>query len=176
MHSGRTLLESILHVDDRGERLVVDLDGVECVGRGVLGVGDHDGDAVAHVADLVDRERVEGRHLDVVGDRPDTRDRAVEVAELLGAVRRHDVRAIQGRGDVDVGDLGVCHGAAQDRHVQGAGQLDVVGPVGLAVEESSVLLAAQGPADGRRGNVDGLGHLVPPIMLAANCTDLTMLW
>ena len=45
------------------------------------------------------------------------------------------------RGDVDPGDPGVRHRAAQERHVQHAGELDVVGPVGPAGDEPGVLLA-----------------------------------
>jgi len=114
----RARLQRGLHVDHRGERLVVDLDGLECViGRGLIGREDHC-DAVADVADLVHREGGERRHLDVVGHRPHAGDRAIEVAELGGAIGRHDVRLIQGTGDVELGDLGVGHRATQDGHVQ----------------------------------------------------------
>ncbi len=176
MHGRRTLHEGGLHVDHRGQGLVVDDDRLEGVRSGVLVGGHDDGDAVTDVADLVDREGGERRHLDVIGDRPDAGDRTVEVAELLGAVGGHDVRLLQGGGDVDIGDLGVGHRAAQDRHVQGSGQLDVVGPVGLAMQQARVFLTAQRPAHGSGLGVEGLGHLAPPMIFAASWTDFTMLW
>ena len=46
-----------------------------------------------------------------------------------------------------MGDPGVRDRAAQDRHVQHAGQHDVVGPVGPAGDQPGVLLAAAGRAD-----------------------------
>ena len=66
------------------------------------------------------------------------------------------------------------HGAAQDRHVQGAGQLDVVGPVGATVQKVRVLLALDRASECGAGG-ECLGHLVPPINVAACATDLTML-
>ena len=41
---------------------------------------------------------------------------------------------LKSSGDVEMSDFGVRHGAAQNRHVQRAGKLDVLGPVGLPVE------------------------------------------
>ena len=176
MHGRRALLDCRLHVDDRGERLVVDLDGVQGVGGGVLVGGQHDRDTVAHVADLVDGQCGEARHLDVVRHRPHAGDRAVEVAEILGGEGGHDVGALEGGGHVEIRDLGVGHGAAQDRHVQRAGQLDVVGPVGLSVEQARVLLAAERPTHGIGVGVsECLGHFLPPINSAAYSTDLMML-
>src|SRR5690606_13808136 len=53
---------------------------------------------------------------------------------------------------VDAGDPGVCHGAAQQRHVQHPGQRQVVGPPGPAGDQSRVLLAPAGAPHLRFGN------------------------
>ena len=177
MHCRRALLDRRLHVDDRGERLVVDLDGVQGVGGGVLVGGQHDRDTVAHMADLVDGQCGEARHLDVVRHRPHAGDRAVEVAEILGGEGGHDVGPLERGGHVEIRDLGVGHGAAQDRHVQRAGQLNVVGPVGLTMEQACIFLAAERPPHRIGVGVrQGVSHFVPPINSAAYSTDLTMLW
>ena len=47
-------------VDDRRQRLVLDLDELGGVTRRVAGIGEHDRDRVALVADLVDRQAVLG--------------------------------------------------------------------------------------------------------------------
>ena len=133
-------------------------------------------DGLADVPDLVDCQRREGGHLDVVGHRPHAGDRTVEVAEVLGGEGSYDMGPLEGGSDVEVRDLGVGHGAAQDRHVQRARELDVVGPVGLAVEQARVLLPAQRPAHRIGVGIrQGVGHFLPPISSAAYSTDLTML-
>ena len=55
--SGAPVLERPLGVDDRLERLVVDLDQLAGVFRDVAGRGDHRGDRLADVADTVEREQ-----------------------------------------------------------------------------------------------------------------------
>ena len=57
VNEGRAVLSRCLHVDDRGERLVVDLDELGGVDRVRARVGDHDRDAVALVVRLADGER-----------------------------------------------------------------------------------------------------------------------
>ena len=54
---GRAVLRRCLHVDDRVERLVGDLDELRGVDRVRARVGDHDRDAVSLVARLADGER-----------------------------------------------------------------------------------------------------------------------
>ena len=170
-----------LHVHDCRQWLVVDDDGLERVG-GMHGIGgEHHRDAVTDVTHLVDGKRREPGHDDVIGDGPDARDRAVEIAEFGGAIGGHDIRHLQGARDIKLRDASVGHRAAQDRHVQGAGQLDVVGPVGLAMEEPCILLAANRPAERSRriGHVRhvNLSHFAePPIRSAAYATLFTMLW
>ena len=47
-------------VDDRGQRLILDLDELRGVARGLTRVREHDGDRIALVANLVDRQAVLG--------------------------------------------------------------------------------------------------------------------
>ena len=101
----------------------------------------------------------------VVGDRPHARDAGVQVAQARRVVGRDDVRHGEGGGQVDLGDAGVGHRAAHDAHVQGARELDVVGPVRAAVEELRVLLATDRAAD-RVSGIEDLGHFVPPISIS----------
>ena len=81
----RAVLERLLDVGDRRERLVLDLDELGRVLGERAGLGDDDGDTVALVARLVGREREVRRHLDVLGHRPGARQPALPV---LGIARR----------------------------------------------------------------------------------------
>ena len=82
--------ERSLDVAHRRQLLVVDLDEL----GGVLGerpaVRDHDRDAVAGVARLVDRERPVRRQLDVLGDGPGARQPARPLVGEVGAGERRD--------------------------------------------------------------------------------------
>ncbi len=173
---GRAVLERVLHVDHGGQRLVVDVDEVERVGRERHVGGQHHGDDIAGVLDLVHADRGVVAHDDVVGDRPHARG-AGQLGEVGAGVDGHDAVGREGGRGVDVRDPGVGHGAAQHGHVQRAGQLDVVGPVGATGEETRVLLAADRSPDSARGDLDGVRHDVSPLIsAAAMATALTMLW
>ncbi len=63
------------------------------------------------------------------------------VAEVGAAERGDHAGPLQRGADVDPVDPGVRDRAAQDRQVQQAGQLDVVGPAGPAGDQPAVLLA-----------------------------------
>ena len=163
------------HVDDGGQRLVLDVDRGDRVLR-ERGTGrEDDGDHVADMPHLVARQRGERWHDRVVRHGPHAQDVGVHVAQARCVIGSHDSRHGERAGQVDLDDAGVRHRAAHQAHVHGARQLDVVGPVRAAVEELRVLLATDRAAD-RVPGLEDLGHFVPPISSAACCTDLTMLW
>ena len=113
---------------------------------------DDDRDRLADVVDLVDGQARVARVDHVGSHRPRARDRALLVGEVLAGEGGDHARALQRAGDVDRGDLGVAHRAAQDRQVQHAGHGQVVGPGGAAGDQVRVLLALARLADlARRG-------------------------
>ncbi len=61
----RTLGQCGLHVDDGRQRLVVDLDRLDGIGRQVTIGGQHDCNAIPDMTDLTDRQGRELRHHDV---------------------------------------------------------------------------------------------------------------
>src|ERR1022692_1220878 len=81
---------------------------------------------------------VRGDH-DVRGDRPGARKAALLAGEVGAGERRDHAGDLPGGADVHRGDLRVRIRAAQESHVDHAGQGDVVGPVGLAGDEPGVL-------------------------------------
>ncbi len=78
VHERCAVLERLPHVDDRVERLPVDLDELRRILRLRPALRDHHGDAVALVARDVG-ERVVRRVLHVLGDRPGARHRSLPV-------------------------------------------------------------------------------------------------
>ena len=174
VHQVGSVSERGPHVQDRRQGLVVDLDGLERVRGEVAVTGDDDGDGITDEAHFLGGQRRMGRDLDVVGDRPDAGHRTELVAELLAREGGDHAGLGQRRRDVDAGDAGVRHRAAQDGHVEQPGDRDVVGPVGAAGDESRILLAAHRLADDVLAcRVERVGHRAPP-WVAAYCTDLTM--
>lgn len=156
-----------LQVQDRGQRGVVDLDRLQGVGGRVPVAGHDHGHRVTGVAHLVDGDRrMVGQH-DVLGHRPGAGQRAQAVREVGAAERGDHTGPFECRGDVDAVHARVGHGAAQDRQVEQAGGVDVVGPAGLSGDEPGVLLAEPGGAD--------LAHVVTPSSAAAR-TARTMFW
>ncbi len=139
----RVGVERLARVDDRGQRLVLDVDQRERVVGRVLVGRDHERDLLALEADLV-----AGEHgLRVVGDRRHPRE--AERLEVLGGDDGGDVRVRERRRGVDRDDLRVRVRAAQDRAVDHPRQLDVVEVGALAADEARVLLALQ-PAEADR--------------------------
>ena len=135
----RVGIKRLAGVDDRRQRLVLDVDQRQRVARDVLVGGDHERDLLALEADLV-----AGQHgLGVVGDR--RHPGQPERLEVLGGDHRRDAgERERGRG-VDRDDPGVGVGAAQDRAVDHPGQADVVQVGALAADEAGVLLALEAP-------------------------------
>ena len=133
---GSALRERLGRVHDHRQRLVVDDDRL----AGVLGdvgvVGDDRGDLLALEAHLVG-----GQHrLRVVaqGGHP----REVAGRHHLAGEHQPDARDVPGLAGVDGADPGVGDRAAQDLHVQHAGQHDVVDVVAPAPDEAVVLDAS----------------------------------
>ena len=135
-------------VDDGLLRVVVDLDHLARVLGEVAGLGDDDGDRVAHVAHVGDRERRRHRellaHHRVVAGPGDP-------VEVLPREHRDHARHLAGGADVDAGDRGAGEVAAEERGVQRAGDLHVVDVEAVTGEEALVLLARDGLADEARG-------------------------
>ena len=172
----RVVLQGGPDVEHRRERLVVDLDGGQGVGRGVAVAGHHAGDGLADVAHLVDRHRRVSGDDDVRRDRPGAGQAALLGGEVRTGVGRDDPGLAPRGADVDRGDPGVRVRAPQERHVQHAGQPDVVGPVGLAGDEPLVFLAQPCATElrGRRGGrLCFRGHALAPAC-AARRTARTM--
>ncbi len=136
---GRLGFLRLAGVDDRRQRLVVDLDELGGVARELARLG-HDGhDRLADVAHLADRER---EVLDVrAGHARDLEERIRERRDLLAGQRPVDAVDRLGRRDVDAGDVRVRVRAAHEVEVAHSVPLDVVDEDALALQETLVLLA-----------------------------------
>ena len=160
-----------LHIEDDGQRLVVDIDRFERVLRRGLVAGDDDGHGLAHVVHLVDGDaRVAWIH-DVGRDRPRARNAALRFGEILSGEHRDDAGPTDCRRCVDRGDPRMGERTPQDREMQQPGQSDVVRPEGPAGDEVRILLTAARLADlrGRWTFLEG-GHRATP----AVCSESAM--
>ena len=153
-HGGAGLdgLEGIHH---HGQLLVVDLHRGHAVGGGVAVGGDDRRHLLGLVHHLLDGEhhlgvRHQGRH-------------PVELVLLQGLAGDdgEDAGHLQGGRGVDLLDLGVGEGAADDVHVEHPGQGDVVHVVALAADEAGVFLPLHGVAHAAdfRGGAGCRGHV-----------------
>ena len=172
----RVRVERLAGVDHGGQRVVLDVDQLQRVARGILVGRDHERDLLALEADLV-----AGEHgLGVVGDR--RHPGQAQRLEVLGRDHRVHARHLQRLGGVDREDLGVGVRAAQHRPMQHAGQADVVQVGALAADEPRVLLALEAAEADRALGAGGLdsGHaahascLIAASRSAAQRTALTM--
>jgi len=164
-------------VDHRRQRLVVDVDELQRVARGVPVLGDHERDLLPLEPHLVGGQD----RLDVLGQGGHPGQPAV-VQRLAGDHGLDPGVGLGGRG-VDRGDPGVRERAAQDRAVQHAGKLDVIGEVAPAAQEAGVLLALDRPV-GSPTDLPSPLHSVHPACsgsprpaascLLAQSTDRTM--
>ena len=134
---------------ERGRQLrVVDDDRFHRVARGRRTLGDDDRDAVAHEAHFAHRERVVLRVLHVGGDRPRARQRRLPVVEEVGAGEHGDDAGHRACGlRVDRADRRVGERAADDLHVERAGDREVVDEARLAGEEHGVFTPEPAGAD-----------------------------
>ena len=153
----RVVVERLARVDDRRQRVVLDVDQRQRVVGRVLVGRDHERDLLALEAHLV-----AGQHgLRVVGDRRHPRE--PERLEVLGGDDGGDSRVRERARGVDRDDARVRVRAAQHLPVDHPRQPDVVEVVALAADEARVLLALQA------AEADGAflsdGHAEPPVAL-----------
>ena len=115
-----------------------------------------DGHRVTVEPDLVRRQRVVDRHLDVLGDRPDE----WQGSELEVARRVHadHARHRGGLGRIDAVDRGVHVGRTHHRHPHHPGHHPVVDVARLPREQLGIFLPQHGLADERLGR----RHRGPP--------------
>ena len=133
----RVRVERFAGVDDRGQRLVLDVDQLERVVRRVLVRRDHERDFLALESDLVTCEH----GLGVVGDRRHPGE--PERLEVLGGDDCRDVGVGEGPRGVDRENARVRVRASQQCSVDHPRQPDVVEVVALAADEACVFLALQ---------------------------------
>ena len=152
----RVRVERLARVDDRGQRLVLDVDQRERVAGRVLVDRDHERHLLPLKADLVAGEH----RLRVVGDRRHPGE--PERLEVLGGDDRGDAGMGERLGGVDRDDARMGVGAAEHYAVHHSRQPDVVEVGPLAADEPRVFLALQ-PTEanrtfGRRGFHRGHAH------------------
>ena len=170
-------VQRLAGVDDRWQRLVLDVDQLERVARRVAVLGDDEGHLLALVAHLVG-----GQHRLHVG-RQRRHPGQLQAVEHRAGDHCLDLRVGLCRRRVDRHDAGVGVRAGEDRPVQHAGQLHVVEVVAAAAQEPGVLLAQHAAEPDR---VAGCGdrsfldcaHDVTStgVRSAAQRTALMMLW
>jgi hypothetical protein len=150
-HPRRRLRQGLLELDHSGQHLVVHPDRFQ---RG-LGAGDRirddHGNRVPDETHLVVREHLQHRRPSPGTGRVEAvRQRPRQVQRLgTGDHRPHTATAASRLG-VDSADPGVRIGTAKDRHVQGAGGLEIVEIFGTAGEHQ-VAIPAPDLFDGRPG-------------------------
>ncbi len=161
-------------VDERGQRLVLDVDQRQRVPGGVAVLGDDERHLLTLVADLVGGE--DRGH--VVRERGHPGE--ASLGEHVPGDHRTHLRVRLGRARVHRQDPRVRVRAAQHRAVQHAGQRDVVDEAAAAPDEPGVLLAQHAPVTHRRAVlarslVDERAHDACSRSAAAACrTERTM--
>lgn len=157
------IAEGILEIDDGSERLVAHVDELDGVASGGVAGGEHHRNGIAHVGGLANRHGIVSRVLHVGRDRPRTRHGSgPQVGEIGTGVGGNDARCGERRAEVDADDACVRVRAAGERQVQCTGQLQVVGVLGFAGEQSRVFTTQQpAPQHGCRSIV-GDGHSGTP--------------
>ena len=143
--------ERVLDVGDHRQVVVVDVDQLGGVHRLGAGLGDHEGDRVADVADLVDGQ---GRAAGLVVDVGEARERFA--AEVVGGVDGEHARRRGRLGGVDAGDPGVRERAAHEDRVGDAVALEVVDEGALTEQQLEILDTAD------FGSKDRSGHAAQP--------------
>jgi hypothetical protein len=150
------------------ERLVLDLDQLECVLRDVGRLGDDAGDLLTLVAHLVGDEH--GLRVARQGRHP----RKVVLRHQLAGDDGDDARQRGRRRRVDRRQASVGVRAPQDLHVEHPRQADVVEVLAPALDEARVLLALDGVTDA--ADLVRRGHHASLMVVAAAWTALTMFW
>jgi len=160
-------------VDEDRQRLVLDLDELDRVGRDVALLGDDEGDLL-----VLEQHLLLGEHrLHVAGERRHVVQ--IEGFEIRRGEHRDDAGQRLGLGGVDLPDAGVAVGRAHEVAVQQAERLHVVHVVALALDEADILdalalaahaLEAVGAlGGGRRGDLvhSAASRSGTPLILAA---------
>ena len=141
VHQRRTLGQRSLRIDDRWKRLVLDLDQLGRILRAAAAQSGNDGDRVARVAHLVDRQRLVLRRVGVLSRDPRTRQRAVPLVNEVGTrPRADDVGVRERRTDIHVHYARVRVRASHNVQVNHPRGTKVVHPLGLPLEKLPVLL------------------------------------
>ena len=121
-------VEGMRHVDEHRQRLVVDLHGGGRVGGGLAGLGHHDGNRIADELDLVCTQ-ARPRRLGLE-------------AQVCRGEHAHDTGDRERRRRVDAVDAGVRERRPDERRVQAARDLHVVGEAALAADQPRVFAPA----------------------------------
>ena len=132
-------VQRLADIDDRSQRLIVNVDELQGISRGVAILGDDECDLLALEPHLVGGQH--GLHVIGQGGHPGQ----ALGGEIGAGDDGLDLRMGLGGADVDAVDRGVGVGRAQDRQVQHAGQLHVIDIVAAATNKARILLA-QHPA------------------------------
>ena len=153
------IAERVVEVDDRLERLVGHVDCLDRVARRCVAGGQHACHAVARVRGHGDGEGVVRGVLHVGGHRPRARHGpGPQRGEVRAAVRGDHAGHRGSARQVDASDSGVRVRAAQQREVQRARDVEVVGVLGLAGEQCRVFAAQQPLTHDGGGPFFGDGH------------------
>ncbi len=140
-HFRRALRQGLERIHDHRQRLVLDFDGGDAVGRRVAARGHDRRDLLGLVLHGVDRKH----HL-LVGHQGRHPGEAVLV-QVLARDHRGDARRRQRFRRIDLDDLRVGVGTSDDVEVQHSRKLDVVDVVSLAADETRVFLTANGVSE-----------------------------
>ena len=128
----RAVRHGLERIDIDRQRLVLDLDQFDGVGRGLAAFGDHEGDFLV----LEQHLAVGEHHLHVAGQRRHPGE--VDGFQHLGGQHRDDAGHRRGLGGVDLLDAGVAVRRAHQVAVEHAGQLQIVDVIALALGEADV--------------------------------------
>ena len=153
MRDRRARRDRIAAVGNRGERAVVDFDQLRRVLGGVAALGDHHGDRLPDMANLVLRQDLPIQDMAVRGARQrGDQPPGGEMRRDLGmAQHRFHPRHRRRRRHVDACDFGMGEGAADEARVQHPRQIDIVHEPPGAAQQRRILkpldrLADQGAA------------------------------
>ena len=156
----RTVRERGLRIDDRRQRVVLDLDQLCRILRGAAARRCDHRDRVAGVPSLVDRHGLVFGSVRVLGRDPRAREGALPlVGEIRAGPRGDDAGVRERRRDVHLGDARVCVRAAHDAEIDHPVDTHVVHPLRLSLEELLVLFPLDRGADSRADlNFDRSSH------------------
>ncbi len=128
----RARLHCFQRIEDRRQHLVIDLDQLERLFGNLRRLGGDDGHAVAHMPHLAVERNLIPRMR--VGPRLPTR-RVDDARHIFVSEHGMNARQRARLRRVDAGDAGVGVRAGEHRRVQHAGQVDVIGKGGFALDQ-----------------------------------------